>query len=99
MKYNRFQELDMMRGFAACWVVGVPCWYFNFVPPFLGYNHFFEYAKVVDPASTIAKFFPLPFNSVGNIVFDLGNIFFLLGYQGVHIFSFSVVLDWLIQEF
>jgi peptidoglycan/LPS O-acetylase OafA/YrhL len=30
--------------------------------------------------------FPLPFNSVGNIVFDLLNIFFLLGYQGVHIF-------------
>ncbi|MEG4583559.1 acyltransferase family protein [Microcoleus sp. MON1_C5] len=86
MKYNRFQELDMMRGFAACWVVGVHFWYFNFLPPFFGYSNFFEYAKVVGPASTIAKFFPLPFNSVGNIVFDLVNIFFLLGYQGVHIF-------------
>ena len=86
MKYNRFQELDMMRGFAACWVVGVHFWYFNFLPPFFGYSHFFEYAKVVGPASTIAKFFPLPFNRVGNIVFDLVNIFLLLGYQGVHIF-------------
>ncbi|MEG4115002.1 MULTISPECIES: acyltransferase family protein [unclassified Microcoleus] len=86
MKSHRFQELDMMRGFAACWVVGVHFWYFNFLPPFFGYSHFFEYAKVVGPASTIAKFFPLPFNSVGNIVLDLVNIFFLLGYQGVHIF-------------
>jgi peptidoglycan/LPS O-acetylase OafA/YrhL len=86
MKYNRFQELDMMRGFAACWVVGVHFWYFNFLPPFFGYSNFLEYAKVVGPASTIAKFFPLPFNSVGNIVFDVMNIFFLLGYQGVHIF-------------
>ena len=86
MKYNRFQELDMMRGFAACWVVAVHFWYFNFLPPFFGYSNFFEYAKVVGPASTIAKFFPLPFNSVGNIVFDFLNIFFLLGYQGVHIF-------------
>ena len=86
MKYNRFQELDMMRGFAACWVIGVHFWYFNVLPPFFGYSNFFEYAKVVGPASTIAKFFPLPFNSVGNIVFDLLNIFFLLGYQGVHIF-------------
>jgi peptidoglycan/LPS O-acetylase OafA/YrhL len=86
MKYNRFQELDMMRGFAACWVVAVHFWNFNFLPPFFGYSSFFEYAKVVGPASTIAKFFPLPFNSVGNIVFDLLNIFFLLGYQGVHIF-------------
>ncbi|MEG4216450.1 acyltransferase family protein [Microcoleus sp. Pol14C6] len=76
----------MMRGFAACWVVGVHFWYFNFLPPFFGYSHFFEYAKVVGPASTISKFFPLAFNSVGNIVFDLLNIFFLLGYQGVHIF-------------
>src|SRR4028118_1359414 len=86
MKYNRFKELDMMRGFAACWVIGVHFWYFNFLPPFFGYSNFLEYAKVVGPASTIAKFFPLPFNSVGNIVFDLLNIFFLLGYQGVHIF-------------
>jgi peptidoglycan/LPS O-acetylase OafA/YrhL len=86
MKSNRFQELDMMRGFAACWVVGVHFWYFNFIPPFFGYSHFFEYAKVVGQASTIAKFFPLPFNSAGNIVLDLLNIFFLLGYQGVHIF-------------
>ncbi|HEY9299584.1 MAG TPA: acyltransferase, partial [Phormidium sp.] len=86
MKYNRFQELDMMRGFAACWVVGVHFWYFNFLPPFFGYSNFFEYAKVVGSATTLAKFFPLPFNSVGNIVFDLLNIFFLLGYQGVHIF-------------
>ena len=86
MKYNRFQELDMMRGFAACWVVAVHFWYFNFLPPFFGYSNYFEYAKVVSPASTIAKFFPLPFNSVGNIVFDLLNIFFLLGAQGVHIF-------------
>jgi len=86
MKYNRFQELDMMRGFAACWVVAVHFWYFNFLPPFFGYSNFLEYAKAVGPASTIAKFFPLPFNSVGNIVFDLLNIFFLLGYQGVHIF-------------
>jgi len=86
MKYNRFQELDMMRGFAACWVIGVHFWYFNFLPPFFGYSNFFEYAKVVGPATTLAKFFPLPFNSVGNIVFDLLNIFFLLGYQGVHIF-------------
>jgi peptidoglycan/LPS O-acetylase OafA/YrhL len=86
MKYNRFQELDMMRGFAACWVVAVHFWYFNFLPPFFGYSNFFEYSKVVGLASTIAKFFPLPFNSVGNIVFDLLNIFFLLGYQGVHIF-------------
>ena len=86
MKSNRFQELDMMRGFAACWVVAVHFWYFNFLPPFFGYSNFFEYAKVVGPASTIAKFFPLPFNSAGNIFFDLLNIFFLLGYQGVHIF-------------
>jgi peptidoglycan/LPS O-acetylase OafA/YrhL len=86
MKYNRFQELDMMRGFAACWVVGVHFWLFNFLPPFFGYSNFFEYLKVVGPAPTFAKFFPLPFNSVGNIVFDLLNIFFLLGYQGVHIF-------------
>jgi peptidoglycan/LPS O-acetylase OafA/YrhL len=86
MKYNRFQELDMIRGFAACWVVAVHFWYFNFLPPFFGYSNFFEYAKVVGSASTIAKFFPLPFNSAGNIVFDLLNIFFLLGYQGVHIF-------------
>ena len=86
MKYNRFQELDMMRGFAACWVLGVHFWYFNFIPPFFGYSHFFEYAQVVGPASTLAKFFPLPFNSLGNIVFDFLNIFFLLGYQGVHIF-------------
>jgi len=86
MKSNRFQELDMMRGFAACWVIGVHFWYFNFLPPFFGYSNFFEYANVVGPATTIAKFFPLPFNSVGNIVFDLLNIFFLLGYQGVHIF-------------
>jgi len=86
MKYNRFQELDMMRGFAACWVVAVHFWYFNFLPPFFGYSNFFEYLKVVGSTSTIAKFFPLPFNSVGNIVFDLLNIFFLLGYQGVHIF-------------
>jgi peptidoglycan/LPS O-acetylase OafA/YrhL len=86
MKSNRFQELDMMRGFAACWVLGVHFWYFNFIPPFFGYSNFFEYAKVVGPASTIAKFFPLPFNSVGNIVLDVLNIFFLLGYQGVHIF-------------
>ena len=86
MKYNRFQELDMMRGFAACWVVAVHFWYFNFLPPFFGYSNFFEYAKAVGEASTIAKFFPLPFNSVGNIVLDVLNIFFLLGYQGVHIF-------------
>ncbi|MEG4624810.1 acyltransferase family protein [Microcoleus sp. w1-18aA5] len=86
MKYNRFQELDMMRGFAACWVVAVHFWYFNFLPPFFGYSNFLEYAKVVGPASTIAKFFPLPFNSAGNTVFDVLNIFFLLGYQGVHIF-------------
>src|SRR5919202_206019 len=86
MKYNRFQELDMIRGFAACWVVAVHFWYFNFLPPFFGYSNFFEYAKVVGPASTIAKFFPLPFNSAGNIVFDVLNIFFLQGVQGVHIF-------------
>ena len=86
MKYNRFQELDMMRGFAACWVVAVHFWSFNFLPPFFGYSNFLEYAKVVGPAFTIAKFFPLPFNSPGNIVFDLLNIFFWLGYQGVHIF-------------
>ena len=86
MKYNRFQELDMMRGFAACWVLGVHFWYFNFLPPILGYSNFFEYQKVVGLAPTLAKFFPLPFNSVGNIVVDLLNIFFLLGYQGVHIF-------------
>ena len=86
MKFNRFQELDMMRGFAACWVLGVHFWYFNVLPPFFGYSNFFEYAKVVGPASTLAKFFPLPFNSVGNLVFDLLNIFFLLGYQGVHLF-------------
>jgi len=86
MKSNRFQELDMMRGFAACWVIGVHFWYFNFLPPFFGYSNFFEYARVVGPATTLAKFFPLPFNSVGNIVLDLLNIFFLLGYQGVHIF-------------
>ncbi|MEG4632662.1 acyltransferase family protein [Microcoleus sp. AR_TQ3_B6] len=86
MKYNRFQELDMIRGFAACWVVAVHFWYFNFLPPFFGYSSFFEYATAVGPASTIAKFFPLPFNSAGNIAFDLLNIFFLLGYQGVHIF-------------
>ncbi|MEG5065821.1 acyltransferase family protein [Microcoleus sp. B3-A4] len=86
MKSNRFQELDMMRGFAACWVVGVHFWYWNILPPFFGYRNFWEYINVVGQASTLAKFFPLPFNSVGNIVFDLLNIFFLLGYQGVHIF-------------
>lgn len=86
MKFNRFQELDMMRGFATCWVLGVHFWYFNVLPPFFGYSNFFEYAKVVGSASTLAKFFPLPFNSVGNLVFDLLNIFFLLGYQGVHLF-------------
>jgi len=56
------------------------------LPPFFGYSNFLESLKVVGLASTFAKFFPLPFNSVGNIVFDLLNIFFLLGYQGVHIF-------------
>lgn len=86
MKYNRFQELDMMRSFAACWVIGIHYWYFNVLPPFFGYSNFFEYKKVVGLGTTLAKFFPLPFNSVGNIVFDLLNIFFLLGYQGVHIF-------------
>jgi peptidoglycan/LPS O-acetylase OafA/YrhL len=86
MKYNRFQELDMIRGFAACWVLGSHYWYFNVLPPFLGYRNFFEYRKVVGIATTIAKLFPLPFNSVGNILFDLLNIFFQLGYQGVHIF-------------
>lgn len=86
MKFNRFQELDMMRGFAACWVVGVHFWYYNVLPPFWGYSNFLEYQKVLGQVSTMAKFFPLPFNSVGNIVFDLLNIFFLLGYQGVHIF-------------
>lgn len=86
MKSNRFQELDLMRGFAACWVLGVHFWYFNVLPPFFGYGNFSEYLKVVGPASTIAKFFPLSFNSAGNIVFDLLNVFFLLGYQGVHIF-------------
>ena len=86
MKYNRFQELDMMRGFAACWVLGIHYWSFSIIPPFFGYTNFSEYLKVVGPASTLAKFFPLPFNGVGNIVFDLLNIFFLLGYQGVHIF-------------
>lgn len=86
MKSNRFQELDMMRGFAACWVLGVHFWYFNFLPPFFGYSNFFEYAEAVGPASTISKFFPLPFNNLGNIIFDLLNTFFLLGYQGVHIF-------------
>ena len=99
MKYNRFQELDMMRGFAACWVIGIHYWYFNVLPPFFGFSDFYEYRKVMGAATTFSKLFPLPFNSVGNIVFDLLNIFFLLGYQGVHIFSFSVVLDWLIQEF
>lgn len=86
MKFNRFQELDMMRGFAACWVVGVHFWAFIFIPRFFGYTNYFEYIKVVGPIWTIAKFFPLPFNSLGNIVFDLLNIFLLLGYQGVHIF-------------
>jgi peptidoglycan/LPS O-acetylase OafA/YrhL len=76
----------MMRGLAACWVIGIHYWYFNVLPPFFGYSYFFEYKKVVGLATTLAKFFPLPFNSVGNIVFDLLNIFFLLGYQGVHIF-------------
>ena len=85
MKYNRFQELDMMRGFAACWVVGVHFWS-NLLPRFFGYSNVFEYTKAGCPVSTIAKFFPLPFNSAGNIVFDLLNIFFVLGYQGVHIF-------------
>jgi peptidoglycan/LPS O-acetylase OafA/YrhL len=86
MKSNRFKELDMMRGFAACWVVGVHFWYFNFLPRFFGFSHYLEYERAGNPASTIAKYFPLPFNSVGNIVFDLLNIFFVLGYQGVHIF-------------
>ena len=86
MKYNRFQELDMMRGFAACWVIGIHYWYFNVLPPFFGFSDFYEYKKVMGPASTFSKLFPLPFNSVGNIVFDLLNIFFFFGYQGVHIF-------------
>jgi len=86
MKYSRFQELDMMRGLAAFWVIGVHYWYFNVLPPFFGYSNFFEYIKVVGEATSLPKFFPLPFNSVGNIVFDLLNIFFMLGYQGVHIF-------------
>lgn len=86
MKSHRFQELDMMRGFAACWVLGVHFWDFNVIPPLFGYSNFLEYIKVVGPASTIAKFFPLPLDSLGNIVFDLLNLFFLLGYQGVHIF-------------
>jgi len=86
MKSNRFKELDMMRGFAACWVLGIHYWSYNIIPPFFAYTNFLEYLKVVGPASTLAKFFPLPFNGVGNIVFDLLNIFFLLGYQGVHIF-------------
>src|SRR4028118_99595 len=85
MKSNRFQELDMMRGFASCWVVGLHFW-FNLLPRFFGYSNFFEYTKAGCPVSTIANFFPLPFNSAGNIVFDLLNTFFLLGYQGVHIF-------------
>jgi len=86
MKYNRFQELDMMRSFAAFSVVGVHFWYFNFLPRFLGYSNFSEYQKAGYPVSTIAKYFPLPFNSAGNILFDLLNIFFVLGYQGVHVF-------------
>jgi len=86
MKYNRFQELDMMRGFAACWVIGVHYWYFNVLPPFFGLSDFYEYRKVMGSASTFSKLFPLPFNSVGNIVFDLLNIFFFFGDQGVHIF-------------
>jgi len=86
MKYNRFQELDMMRGFAACWVIGIHYWYFNVLPPFFGFSDFYEYKKVMEPASNFSKLFPLPFNSVGHIVFDLLNIFFFFGYQGVHIF-------------
>ena len=86
MKSQRFKELDMMRGFAACWILGIHYWSFNIIPPLFGYSNFLEYLKVVGRASTVAKFFPLPFNSVDNIVFDLLNIFFLLGYQGVHIF-------------
>jgi len=86
MKYNRFQELDMMRSLAAFWVIGVHYWYFNVLPQFFGYRNFFEYKEVVGLATTLPKFFPLPFNSFGNIVFDLLNIFFMLGYQGVHIF-------------
>jgi len=86
MKYSRFQELDMMRGLAAFWVIGVHYWYFNVLPPFFGYSNFFEYIEVVGQATTLPKFFPLPFNSLGNIVFDLLNIFLMLGYQGVHIF-------------
>lgn len=86
MKYNRFQELDMMRGLVTCWILGIHYWSFNIIPPFFGYSNFLEYLKVVGRASTLAKFFPLPFNGVDNIVFDLLNIFFLLGYQGVHIF-------------
>ena len=86
MKSKRFQELDMMRGFAACWVVGYHYWVSNVLPPFFGYSNVGEYLKVVGRGTTLVKFFPLPFNSLGNIVFDLLNIFFLLGYQGVHIF-------------
>jgi peptidoglycan/LPS O-acetylase OafA/YrhL len=86
MKYNRFQELDMMRGFAACWVIGIHYWYFNVLPPFFGFSDFYEYKKVMGQPRTFSKLFPLPFNSVGNIVFDLLNIFFFFGYQGVHIF-------------
>jgi peptidoglycan/LPS O-acetylase OafA/YrhL len=86
MKYNRFQELDMMRGCAASWVIGIHYWYFNVLPPFFGLSDFYEYRKVMGSATTFSKLFPLPFNSVGNIVFDLLNIFFFFGNHGVHIF-------------
>jgi peptidoglycan/LPS O-acetylase OafA/YrhL len=86
MKSKRFNELDIVRGFAACWVVGVHFWLFNVIPAFLGYKDFFEYIKAVGQAYSLEKFFPLAFNTPGNIIFDCLNTFFLLGYQGVHIF-------------
>ena len=86
MKSKRFNELDIVRGFAACWVVGVHFWLFNVIPAFLGYKDFFEYIKAVGEAYSLEKFFPLAFNTPGNIIFDCLNTFFLLGYQGVHIF-------------
>ncbi len=85
-KFARFEELDLMRGFAACWIVGLHFWYVNLIPKFLGYKNFFDYIEQFGQAYSIAKFLPLPLTTAGNLLFNSLNSFFILGYQGVHIF-------------
>lgn len=82
----RLKELDLVRGFATCWVVGIHFWFVNLIPAFWGYDDFFQYIEAFGQAYSLQKFFPLPFNSFGSLAFNTLNSFFVLGYQGVHLF-------------